>query len=110
MNGSISYAGGSSSRITAINSPTTGSLTNSQYLPYNQNSLTYYEFSGSVGLKVPVAERISLFGEVSHRFYSDYDTDWYYDAETIYRQVPFGFNEYETLLSFGLSYSIPLGE
>ena len=110
FNGSFAHSGGMTTQVSDIRSPVGSSISNSQYLPADRSGLSYYELSGSVGLKVPLAERISLFTEISHRFYSDYDTDFYYDAETAYRQVPFGFNEYNTLLSFGLSYSIPLGQ
>jgi len=79
---------------------------NARYVSAQSMGSTYYDFSGAIGLKVPLFSNLSIFGEVSHRVYSSFDTDSYRDIEATYRFVPFGFDEYKTLLSVGMTLSV----
>ena len=85
-----------------------GAISNAEYLS-NTPGGSYYDLSTSIGLKVPVAGQVSAFAEVTHRFYSSFDSDNYYDANSNLRMVPFGFDQYKTFLSAGLTYRFGLG-
>jgi len=81
-------------------------ISNARYISSQSMANTYYDFSGAIGLKVPVLASLSLFGEVSHRVYSSLDTDSYSNFDATYRLVPFGFDQYKTMLSVGMTYSL----
>ncbi|MEW6412820.1 MAG: hypothetical protein AB1483_10155 [Candidatus Zixiibacteriota bacterium] len=84
-----------------------GAISNAQYLS-NSPGGSYYDLSTSLGLKVPVSGRVSAFAEVTHRIFSSFDSDNYYDANSNLRMIPFGFDQYKTFLSAGLTYSFSL--
>ncbi len=109
LSGGFGYIG-NPSPVADIRAPQTQPLSNASYVTTRSSDASYYDFTGSVGLKVPVASNISVFGEVSHRIYSSYDTDGFFTTDASGSQIPFGFDEYKTMLSLGMSYSIRLGE
>lgn len=103
LTGSFNYVDGGTSTVLSGS----GSLVESQSvsrrrLPNN----SYYSFSGSAGVKVPVSERFALFAEVQHQFYSDLNYDWQYGEADATRAVPYGFDQYPTSLSLGVSYRL----
>jgi len=98
------------SEVGSIASPASQTISNARYVSSSSSNASYYDFTGSVGLKLPVASNISVFGEVSHRIYSSYANDSYFVTDATGSQIPFGFDEYKTMLSLGLSYSIRLGK
>lgn len=108
LSGGISHSDGGSSQISDIRSLPAGVISNSQYMTSNRPGGTYYDISGSVGMKVPIASQVFIFAELNHRFYSSFDTDWYRQPDGSYTRVPYGFDDYKTFLSTGLTYSFNL--
>ncbi|UCD64042.1 MAG: hypothetical protein JSW34_01025 [Candidatus Zixiibacteriota bacterium] len=108
LSGGVGHTGGATAQVADIRAVQGDVISNSTYLRYNRPGGSYYDFSGSVGFKMPVARRLSVFAELTHRLYSSFD-DNLYNPDAAYRQVPFGFDDYKTFLSTGLTYSIGIG-
>lgn len=108
LTGGVGYMDNSSdiANIGAVNSDV---LSNSRYVTTRSAASGYYDFTGALGVKIPVAANLSVFSEISHRLYSSLDINDYYSTDGTYRLVPFGFDQYKTLLSVGMTYSIGLG-
>ena len=94
------------SNITDLGVQQSEVISNARYAASQSTANTYYDFSGAVGLKVPLFSSFSIFGEVSHRVYSSLDTDSYSNFDATYRSVPFGFDQYKTMLSVGMTLSL----
>lgn len=108
LSGGISHSDGGSSQISDIRSLPSGVISNSQYMTANRPGGTYYDLSGSIGMKVAMTSQVFMFAELNHRFYSSFDNDWYREPDGSYTRVPFGFDDYKTFLSAGLTYSFNL--
>ena len=111
----ITFSGGfgyinNPSTVGEISSPASQIISNARYVSSSSSNESYFDFTGSVGIKVPVASNVSVFGEVAHRIYSSYDSDTRFVTDPSGSQIPFGFDDYKTMLSLGLTYSIKLNK
>lgn len=111
----VSFSGGvgyldHSNYVGDIRAPQAEALSNAGYATTSYPGGGYYDFTGAIGMKVSVYGNVSVFGEISHRFYSSLTSETYYSPDATYRLVPFGFDQYDTMLSVGASYSIGLGD
>ena len=80
-------------------------------LQQNARSQGFYSLGASLGSKFKLAGPISLFGEVSHFFYSSVsDNRITFGASEFFPGQEFEFQRNPTYLSFGLSYSLPFSK
>jgi len=105
ISGGIGYFD-DANNVTDIGVSPSEAISNARYVSSRSTGSTYYDFSGAIGMKVPLFSSLSVFGEVSHRVYSSFDNDSFGDVNTTYRFVPFGFDQYKTMLSVGMTYSL----
>jgi hypothetical protein len=104
FSGTYGYTNGLNTEATSISSNNTAPISNGQFATAAGPGGGFFSLSGSLGFKAPIMSRISLFAEINHEFYSDFYDSGYYVKESAYRQTPFGFDNYDTFLSAGLSY------